>query len=43
MIFLERTYSVFQGWFANPLATFQQYCLVPAAITAKVCAHLFAR
>ncbi|KAI0787324.1 GroES-like protein [Fomes fomentarius] len=27
---------VFQGWFANPLATFQQYCLVPSAITAKI-------
>ncbi|RPD59731.1 GroES-like protein [Lentinus tigrinus ALCF2SS1-6] len=29
-------YSVFQGYFANELATFQQYCLVPAAITAKI-------
>ncbi|KAI0749272.1 GroES-like protein [Daedaleopsis nitida] len=27
---------VFQGWFANPYATFQQYCIVPAAITAKI-------
>ncbi|TFK82430.1 GroES-like protein [Polyporus arcularius HHB13444] len=27
---------VFQGYFANELATFQQYCLVPAAITAKI-------
>ncbi|KAI0707035.1 GroES-like protein [Earliella scabrosa] len=27
---------VFQGWFANPLATFQQSCLVPAAIAAKI-------
>ncbi|RPD72419.1 GroES-like protein [Lentinus tigrinus ALCF2SS1-7] len=27
---------VFQGYFVNELATFQQYCLVPAAITAKI-------
>ncbi|KAI0715795.1 hypothetical protein C8T65DRAFT_738425 [Cerioporus squamosus] len=26
---------VFQGYFANELATFQQYCLVPAAITRR--------
>ncbi|KAI0707058.1 GroES-like protein [Earliella scabrosa] len=27
---------VFEGWFANPYATFQQYCLVPAALAAKI-------
>ncbi|RDX56942.1 GroES-like protein [Lentinus brumalis] len=27
---------LFQGFFENELATFQQYCLVPAAITAKI-------
>lgn len=27
---------LFQGWFANPYATFQQYCLVPAPVTAKI-------
>ncbi|KAH9940504.1 GroES-like protein [Epithele typhae] len=26
----------FQGWFENPKATFQQYCVVPAEITAKI-------
>ncbi|CDO74506.1 hypothetical protein BN946_scf184979.g61 [Trametes cinnabarina] len=26
----------FQGWFTNPYATFQQYCVVPAEITAKI-------
>ena len=29
-------HSVFQGYPSNPLATFQQYCIVPAEITAKV-------
>ncbi|OSC97725.1 GroES-like protein [Trametes coccinea BRFM310] len=27
---------LFQGWFANPYATFQQFCIVPAEITAKI-------
>ncbi|KAI0371509.1 GroES-like protein [Pilatotrama ljubarskyi] len=27
---------VFQGWFANPYATFQQFCIVPAEITAVI-------
>ncbi|KAI0715791.1 GroES-like protein [Cerioporus squamosus] len=27
---------LFQGFFANEYATFQQYCLVPAAIAAKI-------
>ncbi|KAI8999071.1 GroES-like protein [Trametes punicea] len=27
---------LFQGWFTNPYATFQQYCIVPAEITAKI-------
>ncbi|TBU25010.1 GroES-like protein [Dichomitus squalens] len=27
---------VFQGWFSNPYATFQQYCLVPAPVTTKI-------
>ncbi|TFK79449.1 GroES-like protein [Polyporus arcularius HHB13444] len=27
---------LFQGFFVNESATFQQYCLVPAAITAKI-------
>ncbi|PIL35339.1 hypothetical protein GSI_02064 [Ganoderma sinense ZZ0214-1] len=27
---------LFQGWFTNPYATFQQYCLVPAPVTAKI-------
>ncbi|KAI0635561.1 GroES-like protein [Trametes polyzona] len=26
----------FQGWFANPYATLQQYCIVPAALTAFI-------
>ncbi|KAI0324755.1 GroES-like protein [Cubamyces sp. BRFM 1775] len=26
----------FQGWFENPKATFQQYAIVPAEITAKI-------
>ncbi|KAI0787305.1 GroES-like protein [Fomes fomentarius] len=26
----------FQGYLQNPLATFQQYCIVPAEITAKI-------
>lgn len=31
--------SVFQGWFTNPLATLQQFCIVPAEITALVSLH----
>lgn len=31
--------SLFQGWFTNPYATFQQYCLVPALVAAKVCVY----
>ncbi|KAI0749263.1 GroES-like protein [Daedaleopsis nitida] len=27
---------LFQGWFENPKATFQQYAIVPAEITAKI-------
>ncbi|KAM5539288.1 hypothetical protein V8D89_007161 [Ganoderma adspersum] len=27
---------LFQGWFTNPYATFQQYCLVPELVTAKI-------
>ncbi|EIW57190.1 GroES-like protein [Trametes versicolor FP-101664 SS1] len=27
---------VFQGWFTNPLATLQQFCIVPAEITALI-------
>ncbi|KAH9921197.1 GroES-like protein [Epithele typhae] len=27
---------VFQGWFANPWATFQEYCVVPAVFAAKL-------
>ncbi|KAI0661825.1 GroES-like protein [Cubamyces menziesii] len=27
---------LFQGWFTNPYATFQQFCIVPAEITALI-------
>ncbi|KAI9000500.1 GroES-like protein [Trametes punicea] len=27
---------LFQGWFTNPYATFQQFCIVPAEITAQI-------
>ncbi|KAJ8495265.1 hypothetical protein ONZ51_g1817 [Trametes cubensis] len=27
---------LFQGWVENPKATFQEYCIVPAEITAKI-------
>ena len=30
------SHSFFQGFFKNPYANFQQYCVVPAEITAKV-------
>ena len=34
--FVSRASSLFQGWFTNDKATFQQYTIVPAEITAKV-------
>ncbi|KAI8972240.1 GroES-like protein [Trametes punicea] len=27
---------LFQGWFSNPYATFQQYCIAPADLTARI-------
>ena len=34
--FVSRASSLFQGWFTNDKATFQQYTIVPAEIKTKV-------